>query len=133
MSKRQGMCNQSDGNNKQAVPLREMAQISQRQNLRDSIHPLFEQIFIECLQYARHYECNLDMLSFTCLQFTQLLFACLFLTVVPEPYTYFIEHLTTLSTVVSTGDAVANKGDKAPDLMKFTLFQRETDSKYVNK
>lgn len=122
------MSNQSDGNNKQVVPLREMAQILQRQNLRDSIHPFFEQIFIEYLQYARHYEYNLDMLSFTCSWFT-----CLFLTVFPEPYTYFIEHLTTLSTVVSTGDAVANKGDKAPDLIEFTLFQRETNSKYVNK
>lgn len=39
----------SDGNDKQAVSLGEMAQTLERQNLRDSIHSLFEQIFIECL------------------------------------------------------------------------------------
>lgn len=49
LNKRQGMSYMSDGNDKQAVPLGEMAQTLERQNLRDSIHSLFEQIFIECL------------------------------------------------------------------------------------
>ena len=48
-NKRQGMSYMSDGNDKQAVSLGEMAQTLERQNLRDSIHSLFEQIFIECL------------------------------------------------------------------------------------